>query len=301
MRWLRILFIGTATGLLAGVTEAQQELKAGIAGNEAVITIEGAPFITYKFAADQKYPYFWPVIGPASGTTITTESSEPYPHHHSLFFGCDRVNGANFWQEGNERGQIASAGPRIVQGNGARIEFTDECLWRVPGQEPMLRDTRRVVITAPNPNVRVIDFALDLEMLTDVVIERTNHSLFAARVVPELSVEKGGTLVNAEGASGEDATFGKPSLWMDYFGTRDGKMEGIAIIQHPGNPGYPTPWFTRDYGFFSPTRLNWIEEGRLEFPKGHVSHFRYRVVVHAGTPEEAGVAGLAEAFIADAQ
>ena len=31
-----------------------------------------------------------------------------YPHHTSLLFGCDLVNGGNYWQEGLERGRMIS-------------------------------------------------------------------------------------------------------------------------------------------------------------------------------------------------
>jgi hypothetical protein len=251
--------------------------------------VDGKLFTRYKFAETQKYPYFWPVNGPASGKSVTTETSEPYPHHHSLFLGCDRVNGGNYWQEGNERGQIVSQGPKIVEATGRQVVFTDECLWRQPGHEPIIRDTRRIVIIAPNNEMRFIDFDISLNPLTDITILNTNHSLFSARVVPELSVKSGGTLINAEGKTAEKGTFGVSSAWCDYFGTRDGVTEGIAILQHPKNRWFPSKWFTRDYGFFSPTPMNWLEGDKLELPRGETLKLRYRVVVHTGNAEKANI------------
>ena len=55
----------------------------------------------------------------------------------------------------------------------------------------------------------LIDFEISLEMLEEVTIEKTNHSLFSIRMDPDLSVKFGGTMVNAEGESGEKGTFGK--------------------------------------------------------------------------------------------
>jgi len=155
-----------------------------------------------------------------------------------------------------------------------------------------MRDTRRVTVAVPDETHRIIDFAIVLEPLVDVRIEKTNHSLFSARMAPELSVASGGTLVNAEGASGEKGTFGVKSPWCDYSGMRDGVTEGLAIFQHPGNRWYPAPWFTRDYGFFSPTPMFWIENDVLELPKGEKLELRYRVVVHSGNAEAAGIADL---------
>ncbi|HIJ53568.1 MAG TPA: PmoA family protein [Planctomycetes bacterium] len=266
-----------------------QQLAAKLEKNQVTVTVEGKLFTCYKFAASQKYPYFWPVNGPASGKSITTETSQPYPHHHSLFFGCDRVNGGNYWQEGNERGQIVSQAPKLIEASGDRIVFTDKCLWQQPGKEPIILDRRRVVITAPNEGLRFIDFEISLEAQARIRILKSNHALFSARVVGELSVKSGGTLINAEGKTGEKGTWGVASPWCDYTGTRDGVTEGIAILQHPHNRWYPCKWFTRDYGFFSPTPMNWLKDGRLELEKGETLTLRYRVVVHAGDAKAAGI------------
>ena len=269
-----------------------QKVTAKLEKNHIAVTVGGELFTCYKFESSLKYPYFWPVNGPASGSSVTTETSEPYPHHHSLFFGCDRVNGGNYWQEGNERGQIVSQGPKLVKASGRRVVFTDTCLWQQPGKEPVIRDIRRVTITAPNKDLRFIDFEISLKPLTDVRILKTNHSLFSARVVPELSVKSGGTLINAQGKTTEKDTFGVASSWCDYFGTRDppGRItEGIAILQHPDNRWFPSKWFTRDYGFFSPTPMFWLKDDRLDLPKGRTLTLRYRVVVHTGDVKTAGI------------
>jgi hypothetical protein len=95
----------------ARTQKGPQKVTAKLEKNHVEVTVGGKLFTRYKFDASLKYPYFWPVCGPVSNKSVTTETSEPYPHHHSLFFGCDRVNGGNYWQDVNERGQIVSQGP----------------------------------------------------------------------------------------------------------------------------------------------------------------------------------------------
>lgn len=285
-----------SVGLVVAERVGPQPVEVLLKDSRLVVTVGGEVFTCYKFAGSQKYPYFWPVNGPVSGKSITTESSQPYPHHHSLFFGCDRVNGGNYWQEGNERGQIISKGPKIIEASGDRIVFTDECFWQQPMKEPVIRDLRRIIITAPSKDIRFIDFEISLEPLVDIRILKTNHSLFSARVVPELSVSSGGMLINAEGKAGEKGTWGVASPWCDYTGVRDGVTEGIAILQHPSNRWFPSRWFTRDYGFFSPTPMFWPEDGRTELPKGRVLTLRYRVVVHAGDVKAAGIKQIFEQY-----
>ena len=273
---------------------AAEKVSAKRSGKEIQVMVDGHLFTSYKFDDSQKYPYFWPVNGPKSGKSVTTESSKPWPHHHSLFFGCDHVNDGNYWQDANARGQILSEGPNIIESSGDRVEFTDECFWKKPDHAPIIRDIRRVLITAPDQNSRVIDFEITLQPLTDIRITKTNHSLFSARVVPELSADSGGTLINAEGKTREKGTWGIHSEWIDYSGTWDnGTTEGIAIFQNPNNRWFPSRWFTRDYGFFSPTPMYWPPNGKyIDFQEGEIITLKYRVVVHEGDNEAAHINDL---------
>ncbi len=259
-----------------------------------IVRVDGETFTCYRFGNGQKYPYFYPVNGPASGRSLTTESSLPYPHHRSLFFGCDRVNGGNYWQEGNERGQIISKGPRVVKEGSDLILIQDDCEWRQPGRPPVIADHRDIRVHAPARDLRLIDFSVTLTALADVKIERTNHSLFAARVEPELSVQGGGVLINAEGAAAEKGTYGVSSAWCDYSGRHCGVAEGIAIFDSPTNPWFPSKWFTRDYGFFSPTPREWLGPEGYNLGQGTGLRLSYRVVVHAGDARQAGIQGLFE-------
>lgn len=296
MRFSRLVlaFVGQVTVVLFGFACGAETagLRAAMKKDRLDVWAGGQLATSYKFHRTQKYPYLWPVNGPLSGGSVTTETSTPYPHHHSLFFGCDHVNGANYWQEGNARGQILSMGPELLVDSGTYVLFTDRCLWKQPDKEPVFEDSRCFLIHAPDKNLRVIDVSFRLKALTDVEILRTNHALFSARMVPELSVQSGGTLINAEGKTGEKGTFGKPSSWCDYYGSREGVTEGLAILQAPLNPWYPSRWFTRDYGFFSPTPMFWLDDGRLDISKGKVITLTYRVLVHSGDVKAASVAGL---------
>ncbi|MBN2327138.1 MAG: PmoA family protein [Candidatus Omnitrophica bacterium] len=263
-----------------------QTLRAEIQPDGVAIYVEDALFTFYRTTPDWKYPYFYPVNGPLSGKSLTTESSEPYPHHHSLFFGCDKVNGGNYWQEGLNRGQIVSKKLSLLMDRGKKIVIENECLWGRPEAESPFRDHRLITVTAPGKHLRLIEFQITLTALMDVRIENTNHSLFSARMTPELSVLQGGALVNAEGLRGEKETWGKASAWCDYSGERDGVVEGLAILSHPSNRWFPEPWFTRDYGFFSPTPMNWLEGGVLPIAQGETIDLRYLTAAHAGDAKE---------------
>ena len=273
-------------------TSAQSNILSVEQQDEMIIVrIDKKTFTCYRYGDGQKYPYFYPVNGPGSGLSLTTESSLPYPHHRSLWFGCDRINGGNYWQEGNDRGQIISKGPTIFKNDTTKIHIKDECEWKQPNEEPVIRDKRDIIITAPTENLRIIDFKITLTALTDIKIEKTNHSLFSARMSPSLSVKDGGTLINAEGKSSEKATAGEKSPWCDYFGERCGVVEGLAIFDSSHNIWHPSKWFTRDYGFFSPTNMYWLDKP-FQIKKSDSVTFQYRVIVHKGSTEQTEIEKL---------
>jgi hypothetical protein len=278
-------------GLFISVPLTAAKITAEKIGSKINITVGDKFFTSYIFSEDEKYPFFYPVNGPVSGGSVTSMRNGEYPHHSSLFFGCDLLNGGNYWQEGLERGRVISVNAKILKQGGDTAIITDECIWsRLEALSPV-RDIRTIIITAPDADTRHIDIEIRMEMLTDVTIMKTNHSLFSVRMAADLSVLNGGTMINAEGLKNEEATFGKPSAWIDYYGKRGNTFEGLALLQHPSNPWFPSPWFTRDYGFMSPTPMYWPENGiSTILKKGTVLNLRYRVIVHSGDYKEAKIA-----------
>jgi hypothetical protein len=291
MKRIHIAALLLTAGLMIALPLSAAKITAVKVGSKINVTIDGKYFTSYIFSEDEKYPFFYPVNGPLSGGSVTSMRNGEYPHHSSLFFGCDLVNGGNWWQEGLERGRIISVNAEITKQGGDTLIITDECIWSRPGAVSPIRDTRKYIITAPSSTARQIDVEIIMEMLTDVHIKKTNHSLFSARMAADLSVKNGGTMINAEGAMSEKDTFGKKSAWIDFYGKRGNFTEGLAIMQHPTNPWYPSPWFTRDYGFISPTPMYWPEDDKETFmKKGTILTLRYRVLVHAGDHKEAKIA-----------
>ena len=281
---------------------SQSKVSAVKIGNRIDISISDRLFTQYHFAENEKYPLFYPVNGP-SGFTVTSMRNSLYPHHSSLFFGCDRVNGGNYWQQGLDRGQIKSLRAEILETGSDKVVIENECIWTRPGAESPIKDIRIITISSPQNNIFQIDFEVRMDMLMDVEILKTNHSFFSGRMAHDLAVSAGGVMTNAEGDMGEkgdEGTFGKRSPWMDCYGTRNGITEGMAIMQHPDNPWYPSPWFTRDYGFFSPTPMYWPEDDKsTTFKKGESLVLKYRVIIHAGDTQEAKIKELFNEFKAN--
>jgi hypothetical protein len=297
-----------ATHLPAAAPEAPPSAEPGMDG---LTTYQLGPQIwvrwnnrlltCYRAHRSQKYPYLYPLAGPLSAESLTSETSLPYPHHRSLFFGCDRVNNGNYWQEEYDQGQILSAGPKLGKASKDSVEILDACEWQKPGGPVVMKDQRAITVTVASNRLRFVDWDIRWQAVENIKILKTNHALFSARASADITPLGGGNLVNAEGLSGEKATFGKPSAWCDFYGRRESirgdVVEGIAILDHPKNPWSPCPWFTRDYGFMSPTPFNFIEQP-WEMAAGKSITLRYRVVLHSGSPKDAGLNAIFQEWAA---
>jgi hypothetical protein len=69
-----------------------------------------------------------------------------------------------------------------------------------------------------------------------ITIGDTKEGTFAIRVVKALDSPPG-QMVNANGASGEKAIWGKRAQWVDCYGRVAGEDVGLAIFDHP--PSFP--------------------------------------------------------------
>lgn len=265
---------------------------------------------SYRAHPSQKYPFFYPLLGPASGISLTSESGKPWPHHRSVFFGLDRVNGGNYWQDTLAKGQIISEGPSFAKDDNGQFlitptsaVITDKCFWKRDG-EAIIEDNRRFTLRLIDNNRYVLEAEINVKMLTDITVEKTNHGLFGIRCAPDIAPTGGGILLSSEGDQGQEATLGKPARWLAFYGRRVNLKEEIvegAAVFCPSKAPHPKfencPWFTRDYGNISPTPCNFFQTGeKLELPKDSELKFRHWVVAFAGTPKDAGLDGLWEEF-----
>jgi len=268
--------------------------------------------MSYRAHPSQKYPFFSPMAGPLSGLPLVAETGRPWPHHRGVFFGLDKVNGGNYWQDSLDRGQIISQGPSFAKADGqynvsaTTAEIIDRCLWQQGTNDPIIEDQRRFVIKILDDRRYILDADLVLKALTDITVEQTNHGLFGVRCAPDLAPTGGGTLESSEGASGEAATLEQPARWLAFYGKRaklkEEIVEGIAVLC-PSKAPHPAfrdcPWFTRDYGNISPTPMLWLKkrgDDPFTLAKGEELKLRYRVVAFGGTPKDADINGLWNEF-----
>ena len=290
------LMMQAATGQAAEISTAPESSDAAsyltsyLNGGQVLFRWNNTVIAAYRANPIQKYPYFSNLAGPVSGLSLTTESSEPHPHHRGVWLGCEPLCGGDYWRDGGlEEGQIRSIGLSVTKKSSTSAELNNRCQWiRRDAPSPFI-DERRIEFTVLNSRVHLIDFDINLTALQNIRISKAKHSFFAIRVSPDLAPIGGGTLMNSAQGIAEAGTFGQPASWCGFYGRRALRpdvVEGVAVMDHPDNPWTPCPWFTRDYGHLSPSPFNFLETP-WEIAESKSIRLRYRVVLHAGDPQEA--------------
>jgi hypothetical protein len=271
------------------------------------VTVQGQLFAEVDYQSYAK-TIVYPILGPHQIPMTRNYpmkgdvSGEPkdHPHHKSMWFAHGDVNGVSYW---DERGRIVNEKAEQVGPQAIRLtnRLTDPAQSDGP---PVCRETIQLSFGA-EPDARWIDWDISLHADPhEVKLGDTKEGTMALRVHPNLQLENdprqgvttaNGQAVNSEGVRGPDV-WGKRAMWVDYFGTIEGRMVGIAFFDHPENLRHPTYWHARAYGLFSANPFGLSEfvgsgaDGAHTIPAGQSLRLRYRFLFHDGDPTQARVA-----------
>jgi hypothetical protein len=303
MRLACVLLAATALPAVSGVV---------LTSNAASVRIEidGRPFTELFFGPETGKPYLHPLRS-ASGRIVTRlypmevveGERHDHPHHQGLWFAHGDVNGFDFWSATAERrggkfGRIALKRLVKLENGLQKGSLTAEFDWLAPDGEVLLTE-RRTMVFHSDPALRVIDFDILLQAVQQVRFGDTKEGTFAIRVAESMNETRGGRLVSADGRSGEKLVWGTRAPWMDYSGQVEGETVGIAIFDHPASFRHPTYWHVRGYGLFAANVFGERDftrdksrDGSAVLRPGETMRFRYRVVIHSGDAQAAGLAEL---------
>lgn len=260
-------------------------------------------FVTERY---RRACYIHPLYG-LDGEEMTQDFPFDHFHHRGVFWA---------WPEsllGDKKMDVwALDGARQVHAEWLTQEANDEraemaivnhWVYDEAPDVPIIREEVRWIVHPEKGNARAIDFTLSFQNIADEVFtikgsgtESKGYGGFCLRPdatrLPMIFTSK-------QGKSPEDV-LSLETPWVDVsFAVTPGepKISGMAIFQHPGNPGYPHPgWILRHYGFLGQSFPH-TQEHVLK-PKEILS-LKYRLFLHRGTAEEAQVSEAFQAYLAE--
>jgi len=282
------------------------------------IEIGGQLFTEYVHEG-ATHVYFWPLLGPG-GAKMTRAwpmaevegEDRDHPHHRSLWYAHGEVNGVDFWSESASYGTKPPPHPvgriahdKIIEAKGGAESGVLKAAqkWIAPDGSVPVTSVQTLRLYAGPENERMFDFEITLTAgAKDAVFGDTKEGTAAIRIAESMRLKqpKGpgeGHIVNSEGET-EDKVWGKRAKWVDMSGPIDGKVFGIAFMDHPSNPRHPTRWHARDYGLFAANPFCEVEmdknqpkgAGDFTLKAGKTVTFRYRILIHENDAATAKVA-----------
>ncbi len=279
------------------------------------VEIDGKPFTSLFVAGPEiTKPYLHPLRA-ANGKIVSrvwpmeekAGEAKDHEHHRGLWFTHGDVNGFDFWANevsqrkgklGDKLGTVELVSVDRVKSGAKKGSIKASFVWKDPSGKVLLKEAKTITFHS-NKKVRVIDYDSTLTAVEKAHFGDTKEGMFALRLTAPLDGKHTGKMISAEGKVGEKLVWGKRSPWVDYVGQLEGETMGVAILDHPSNPKHPTYWHSRDYGLFAANIFgehdfynDKTKDGGMTIEPGKSLAFRYRVVIHSGDTEAAGIAGM---------
>jgi len=303
------------SALLAAAPFAVAEFNVSDDGQALTVSENSRPVLVYHYSLvtpPDKVPekfrracYIHPLYG-LDGEVMTQDFPLDHYHHRGVFWAWpDCFLGEkplNVWLMDDVR-QIHEKwlAKEAVAG---RFELAVQNAWVYDNapDTPAMRETVKITVNPAVDGTRALDFNLRMENVSGETITmrgaQTDNKGYGGFCYRPDATRKPMTFTAAPGVLEKDM-LRLESPWADVsFPVKAGEQaqSGVAVFQHPSNPGYPFPgWITRAYGFLG---ASWPHTQTHVMKPGDAFELRYRMLVHRGTAAEAKVAEAFEAYTA---
>lgn len=239
--------------------------------------------------------YIHPLYG-LDGEEMTQDFPFDHRHHRGLFWAWpDSSYGGrdlNIWLLSDVR-SVHDAWIEKAAGERAVLAARNHWVYDDAPDAPIIEESVRMEIMPAQKDARAMDFTITLKNVGDetVIIRgaKADNKGYGGFCFRPDARRKPMEFTSAQGTH-EDDLLELASPWADVsFPTqrKGDKRSGVAIFQHPGNPGYPHDgWIFRHYGFLG---ASWPHTTPHPLPPGDAFTLRYRVLVHRGSALSAEV------------
>ena len=273
---------------------------------EVRVLLGGEPFTTLHFGDEWDKPFLYP-LRTASGLTVSRgypvmpREGEERDHdwHRGIWYGHGDINGHDFWRElGRDKtGMIVPLSEPVLEGRAERGAVEARFGFRTASGELIGSLVERYTISRPDDSIRIdalLTFAADRGQR--LRFGDTEDGGFAVRLADEFRQERGAVLLNSEGLRETENIWGQAARWVNYSAVVDGKLAGVAILDHPSNLRHPSRWHARGYSLCSANPFGLRDftgdesaDGSHVVPLGGTLTLRYRVIIHEGATEPATI------------
>jgi len=239
--------------------------------------------------------YVHPLIGPR-GEILTEDSPADHPHQHGLYWAWHQVyvgdqRVGDGWIQEDISWNVRDV--EVLEGV-ASSALRAHVSWLSPQylsadveHEPFVDETATFRVFPRADGQRQIDVTIELRALVDSVRiggseDEKGYGGFSARIRLPQDIR----FVGRAGAVQPQNTAVEAGEWLDMSATfGEQGPTGLAILQHPSNPGYPQPWILRNAD--SMQNVKWPGADPVVLPLDEPITLRYRLILHDGLVDAA--------------
>lgn len=283
----------------------QQQVKARLAAltiqyNENIGSLaifrenENTPLLTQQ-AQKNIRPYIHPILAPDGRGTLTQFSPDHHKHQTGLYWGLKMVNGRDYfmnWQ-GNYWHKVAA---KALQEKGKQVKWQTVYDLLDDNKQAILTETQTWRMEEQNGQ-----FLLDLEWRGEARQEVVIGKFYVGGLFLRMPWHQGvrGQVINAAGQRNQEAE-GQRAIWADIGIQVEGRIDlaHIAILDHPDNMAFPTPWRVDHELGIGPSRQIL---GDWHIGKGMTAIFRYRLIIYTGELNSAQLTRQWKAYICESE
>jgi len=237
----------------------------------------------------QRRPYLHPLRSPDGQSELTQDRPAHHPWQHGVSIGLNGVNGVGFWTEGLLAGHEAQDGRMRSHLAHAPSATADGVSWVVAasyhdpsGATTLLQEQQRWRWQHTGDGTYLLD--LDWTLEAGVRVDFAQYPYGGLFVRMPIHPWSSPQLLSGAGARTCTAAEGRPARYV-AVSVQDpvsASCAGLAVIDHPANPGYPQGFrVDGEYGF-GPARC--IAAAWSLAPQERCTQ-RYRLVAFTGAPD----------------
>ncbi len=286
--------------LVSAYTLSAQNVEVVMQDQVAIIMQESDTLLVYNItdrALEGKYAranYIHPLFLPGGGV-LTEDFPADHLHHrgifwawHQLYIGDQRIGDGwdirdLYW---DVQSVEATEGPGETRGIRTHVYWKSPLRKEVSGSDsPLVKEEASIRVIANDTTLRIIDIEISLLALEeDMRLGGSENEKGYGGFTTRIRLKEPMEFTGPAGPVIPDNLPVEAGGWIDITGPvgNNGKAAGIAILSHPGNPGYPNPWILRASASAQNAVYPHPGAEAVTLSSSEPIVLRYRLVVHSG-------------------
>lgn len=266
--------------------------------NSLTVSWDGQQVLGYHFPEDGNRPFCHPLNLPGAPPLTMNEPGD-HVHHQGLWVAWKKVNEVNFWEQPTPGSDPTGFGKIVHQrivaqsADADSASLTTENAWIDWQGTTHLTEQREITVHSPTADAMQISVSLTLHPNgREVVLDLrrgepgADGRFYSGMAIRFDNIITPGSLLDADGRTEPMDIFGKQSRWCRFTSQHptDNKTYGVAIVDHPDNPRYPTTWWVRNRENYCLIHPSLVYYEPLHLASDETLNLRYRVVLYRGEP-----------------